>query len=260
MHQTLTRGSTVATRGPTVATILVVGFDAVTRAAISGQLGREGFRLLVARDEDEAVERVMSDGPGLALIDLDTTRADGMRICKALRACSLVPIILMSTQDCEADAVAGLDAGADDYMCQPHRLRELVARIRAALRRSPLAWRTDDREIVRVGDLVLDSSRHEVHLRGQKIELPLREFEVLEVLVSSPGRVWTRQALMLRVWGETPASGTKSLDVHIRRIRARIEDDPADPSRILTVRGVGYRYASEAAAAAAPAPFTAGSP
>lgn len=234
-------------RSASTPTLLMVGFDARFGGSLDADLRREGFRLLSARNRHEAFALLSEKRPSLALIHLDPIDPAGLHVCKELRVRSLVPIILVSSQDREADAVAGLDAGADDYVSQPQRFHELVARIRAALRRSPLAPPPEDRQVIRVGDVVLDPARHEVRVRDLEIELPLREFEVLEVLIANPGRVWTRQALMRRVWGETPASGTKSLDVHIRRIRARIEDDPSTPTRIVTVRGVGYKYAGDLA-------------
>lgn len=227
-------------------TILLVGFEERMAGTLDANLRPEGFRLLAARTEQEALAFLSQKAPRVALVHLDPMDPGALAVCKEIRARSLVPIILVSTHDVEAEhreahTIAALDAGADDYVSQPHRLHELVARVRAAMRRSP-ATRDGDDQVVQVGDLVLDQGRHEVRLRDRKVALPLREFEVLEALITNPGRVFSRHALMRRVWGETPPSGTKSLDVHIRRIRARIEDDPSKPQRIVTVRGVGYRY------------------
>ncbi len=150
----------------------------------------------------------------------------------------------------EIDAVVGLEVGADDYVTKPFRLRELIARVRAALRRVPVAHEDDEQpEVVEVGDVRLDAGRHEVYVRGTPVALPLKEFELLELLMTNAGRVLTRDVLIDRVWGPNYFGDTKTLDVHVKRLRSKIEVDPANPSRIVTVRGVGYRYERAAAAA-----------
>jgi two-component system response regulator RegX3 len=154
-----------------------------------------------------------------------------------------VPIIMVTAKNAEIDAVVGLEVGADDYVTKPFRLRELVARVRAALRRSPTNGSdSPEVEVIEVGDVHLDAARHEVSVRDQLVPLPLKEFELLELLLLNAGRVLTRDVLIDRVWGPNYYGDTKTLDVHVKRLRAKIEPDPAHPARLVTVRGVGYRY------------------
>lgn len=224
-------------------TVLVVQPDADVAEDLALMLALEGFRPVVVRSGAEALTRMATVDPSVVLVDFDLPDSGGgPGLCRQIRAQSGPPVIVLSRSDGEASVLASFDAGAADYMHQLSRLRELAARIRAALRRSPAPLRRHG-EVLVVGDLELDVERHEVRVGGRAVKLPLREFQLLRVLLSSPGKTWTRLALMRRVWGETPPSGTKSLDVHVKRIRARIETDPAAPARILTVRGVGYRYA-----------------
>jgi two-component system response regulator RegX3 len=165
-------------------------------------------------------------------------------VCRELRSRSQVPIIMVTARTAEIDAVVGLEVGADDYVTKPFRLRELVARVRAALRRG----RSDDAtpvsygDVIEVGDVRLDAGRHEVAVRGERVALPLKEFELLELLLANAGRVLTRDVLIDRVWGPNYYGDTKTLDVHVKRLRSKVEEDPAAPERIVTVRGVGYRY------------------
>lgn len=181
--------------------------------------------------------------PNLALISFELPDMSGLGLCRHVRAQSSQAVIFVAGLDAEAESLASYGEGADGYIRKPYRLRELDARIKAALRHSPATDQLDGSAIT-VGDVTLDLERHKVLVRGRVVELPLREFELLSFLLTHPGKVWTREALMRRIWGETPPSGTKSLDVHVRRIRGRIEEFPSRPSRILTVRGVGYRYAA----------------
>jgi two-component system response regulator RegX3 len=162
-----------------------------------------------------------------------------------------VPIIMVTARNSEIDAVVGLEIGADDYVTKPFRLRELIARVRAALRRIPSSEPDEEHhEVIEVGDVRLDAARHEVYVRGEPVALPLKEFELLEILMTNAGRVLTRDVLIDRVWGPNYFGDTKTLDVHVKRLRSKIELDPANPSRIVTVRGVGYRYERAAAIAA----------
>jgi two-component system response regulator RegX3 len=157
---------------------------------------------------------------------------------------------MVTARDAEIDAVVGLEVGADDYIAKPFRLRELIARVRATLRRvSPAADDGDRPDVVEVGDVRLDAGRHEVYVRGSPVALPLKEFELLELLMENAGRVLTRDVLIDRVWGPNYFGDTKTLDVHIKRLRSKVETDPTNPSRIVTVRGVGYRYERASAAA-----------
>jgi two-component system response regulator RegX3 len=224
--------------------ILVVDDEQSYRDALRVALEREGFRVEVAADGVEAIERFDAARPQLVLLDVMLPRISGVDVCRELRTRSQVPIIMVTARNAEIDAVVGLEVGADDYVTKPFRLRELVARVRAALRRG----RTDDGAVVQHGDVLeigevrLDAGRHEVRVRGEQVALPLKEFELLELLLANAGRVLTRDVLIDRVWGPNYYGDTKTLDVHVKRLRAKVEDDPASPERIVTVRGVGYRY------------------
>jgi len=226
--------------------ILVVDDEQSYRDALAVALEREGFRVELAADGVEAIELFESTRPALVLLDVMLPRVSGVDVCRAIRTRSQVPIIMVTARNAEIDAVVGLEIGADDYVTKPFRLRELIARIRAAMRRSPVATAAADPalddDVLEVGDVRLDSARHEVFVRGDAVSLPLKEFELLELLLANAGRVLTRDVLIDRVWGPNYYGDTKTLDVHIKRLRAKVEDDPANPARIVTVRGVGYRY------------------
>jgi two-component system response regulator RegX3 len=226
-------------------TILVVDDEQSYRDALSVALQREGFIVETAADGTEAVARFEATRPALVLLDVMLPQMSGVDVCRELRARSQVPIIMVTARNAEIDAVVGLEVGADDYVTKPFRLRELVARVRAALRRSP-SLEADELgvDVLEVGDVKLDVGRHEVHVRGDLVPLPLKEFELLELLLLNVGRVLTRDVLIDRVWGPNYYGDTKTLDVHVKRLRSKIETDPAHPARIVTVRGVGYRYES----------------
>jgi len=231
--------------------ILVVDDEESYRDALSIALQREGFAVATAADGPEAIERFDQTRPALVLLDVMLPRISGIDVCRELRSRSRVPIIMVTARNAEIDAVVGLEVGADDYVAKPFRLRELIARVRAALRRVPVA---DDGagedDVIEVGDVRIDSARHEVAVRGEAVALPLKEFELLELLVANAGRVLTRDVLIDRIWGPNYFGDTKTLDVHIKRLRGKIEPDPANPTRIVTVRGVGYRYERSDAARA----------
>jgi two-component system response regulator RegX3 len=224
--------------------ILVVDDEQSYRDALRVALEREGFRVEVAADGTEAIARFDAVRPALVLLDVMLPRISGIDVCRELRSRSQVPIIMVTARNAEIDAVVGLEVGADDYVTKPFRLRELVARVRASLRRG----RADDTgsaqlgEVLEIGDVRLDAARHEVAVRGERVALPLKEFELLELLLANAGRVLTRDVLIDRVWGPNYYGDTKTLDVHVKRLRAKVEDDPGKPERIVTVRGVGYRY------------------
>ncbi|TMK66765.1 MAG: response regulator transcription factor [Actinobacteria bacterium] len=224
--------------------ILVVDDEESYREALSVALQREGFIVETASDGTEALERFDASHPELVLLDVMLPRMSGIDVCRELRTRSRVPIIMVTARNGEIDTVVGLEVGADDYVTKPFRLRELVARVRAALRRAPAAPNDDDDsvDVLEEGDVRIDVGRHEVFVRGNLASLPLKEFELLELLMLNAGRVLTRDVLIDRVWGPNYYGDTKTLDVHVKRLRAKIEDDPAHPSRIVTVRGVGYRY------------------
>ena len=224
--------------------VLVVEDEESFVEALTLGLSREGFRVDVARDGAEALELVDDVRPDVVLLDLMLPKISGLDVCRQIRARSSVPIIMVTARDSEVDAVVGLEVGADDYVTKPYRLRELVARMRAVLRRATpgVDDGTPSGEAIEVGDVRLDPERHEVVVRGDEVALPLREFELLELLLSNAGRVLTRDVLIDRIWGPDYVGDTKTLDVHIKRLRSRIEDDPSQPKRITTIRGLGYRY------------------
>ncbi|MDQ1521376.1 MAG: two-component system, OmpR family, response regulator RegX3, partial [Actinomycetota bacterium] len=232
--------------------ILVVDDEQSYRDALSVALQREGFGVDTAADGIEAIDRFEASRPSLVLLDVMLPKMSGIDVCREIRSRSRVPIIMVTARNAEIDAVVGLEVGADDYVSKPFRLRELVARVRAALRRIPSIDDDDDafNDILEVGDVRIDPGRHEAYVRGEAVALPLKEFELLELLVANAGRVLTRDVLIDRIWGPNYFGDTKTLDVHIKRLRAKIETDPGYPSRIVTVRGVGYRYEKPAAAAA----------
>jgi two-component system, OmpR family, response regulator RegX3 len=230
--------------------ILVVDDEQSYRDALAVALQREGFLVDTASDGVEALARFDAARPALVLLDVMLPKISGIDVCRELRTRSRVPIIMVTAKTAEIDAVVGLEVGADDYVTKPFRLRELIARVRVALRRVPLADEDGEHlEVIEVGDVRLDAGRHEVYVRGTPVPLPLKEFELLELLMANAGRVLTRDVLIDRVWGPNYFGDTKTLDVHIKRLRSKVEADPASPSRIVTVRGVGYRYERVAAAA-----------
>jgi two-component system response regulator RegX3 len=223
--------------------VLVVDDEASYRDALTVALTAEGFLVDTAADGVEALEKFERSRPAVILLDVMLPRVSGIDVCRQIRATSRVPIIMVTAKGSEIDAVVGLEVGADDYVAKPFRLRELVARVRAALRRGHQDETVQEREdFVEVGDVLVDVSRHEVTVRGELVALPLKEFELLELLMLNAGRVLTRDVLIDRIWGPNYFGDTKTLDVHIKRLRAKVEDDPTKPTRIVTVRGVGYRY------------------
>jgi two-component system response regulator RegX3 len=231
--------------------ILVVDDEQSYREALAVALQREGFLVETAADGPEAIARFEVARPALVLLDVMLPKISGIDVCRELRSRSRVPIIMVTAKTGEIDAVVGLEVGADDYVTKPFRLRELIARVRAALRRSPTDEDTaDDGDVVlEIDEVRLDAGRHEVFVRSLPVALPLKEFELLELLMANAGRVLTRDTIIDRVWGPNYFGDTKTLDVHIKRLRSKIESDPAHPRRIVTVRGVGYRYERAAAVA-----------
>ena len=225
-------------------TILVVDDEPSYRDALSVALQREGFIVETAADGPEAVTKFDSVRPALVLLDVMLPQMSGVDVCREIRTRSQVPIIMVTARNAEIDAVVGLEVGADDYVTKPFRLRELVARVRAAMRRAPSGDGSagSPEDVIEVGEVRLDASRHEVFVRGRLVPLPLKEFELLELFMLNAGRVLTRDVLIDRVWGPNYFGDTKTLDVHVKRLRAKIESDPTNPARIITVRGVGYRY------------------
>ncbi|MEO7147188.1 MAG: response regulator transcription factor [Terrimesophilobacter sp.] len=204
-------------------------------------LEREGYQTTVVRDGIKALEAFEAGGVDLILLDLMLPGISGTEVCRRIRAESTIPIIMLTAKDSEVDIVVGLELGADDYVTKPYSSRELIARIRAVLRR-----RADESgavlDILESGDVRMDLERHAVRVRGEEIAIPLKEFELLEVLMRNSGRVLTRGQIIDRVWGSNYVGDTKTLDVHVKRIRNRIERDPSNPLMLTTVRGLGYRF------------------
>ena len=223
--------------------VLVVDDEESLLEAVRYALSREGFDVSVARDGGEAVRVFEAERPDLLVLDLMLPVMNGWDVCRRVRASSRVPIIMLTARDAEVDRVVGLEMGADDYVTKPFSVRELVARVRALLRRAAGGPEPsgEGTEIEATG-VRLDPERHEVRVRGELVTLPLKEFELLAVLMENRGRVLTRQTLIDRVWGFDYVGDTKTLDVHVKRLRARIEEDRHDPRLIVTVRGVGYRF------------------
>jgi two-component system response regulator RegX3 len=223
--------------------VLVVEDEESFIEALVVGLKREGFLVKVARDGVEAVDAFDTVRPDLVLLDVMLPRLSGIDVCRELRSRSRVPIIMVTAKGGEIDTVVGLEVGADDYVTKPYRLRELVARMRAVLRRSPPSESAaPGGDVLEVGDVRLDAERHEVYVRNVPVSLPLKEFELLELLLANAGRVLTRETLIDRVWGPHYVGDTKTLDVHVKRLRSKIEDDPGSPRRITTIRGLGYKF------------------
>jgi two-component system, OmpR family, response regulator RegX3 len=230
---------------PTPTTVLVVEDEESFIDALSVGLAREGFRIQVARDGAQALDMFDAIAPDLVLLDVMLPKVSGIDVCRELRARSKVPIIMVTAKASEIDTVVGLEVGADDYVSKPYRLRELVARMRAVLRRVPagtVAPEERDGEVLAVGDVTLDPDRHEVTIRGEEVQLPLKEFELLTILLENAGRVLPRDLLIDRVWGHDYVGDTKTLDVHVKRLRAKVEPDPSHPVHIVTIRGLGYKF------------------
>jgi two-component system response regulator RegX3 len=225
-----------------MARILVVEDEDSFSDALSYLLGREGFEVGLADTGTKAIEEFDRNGADLVLLDLMLPGLSGTEVCRQLRSRSSVPIIMLTAKDSEVDKVVGLELGADDYVTKPYSSRELVARINAVLRRnSEGSFSGDDGHVLAAGPVRMDTERHLVSVNNESVNFPLKEFELLEFLMRNSGRVLTRMQLIDRVWGSDYVGDTKTLDVHIKRLRAKIEVDPAVPVLIQTVRGLGYK-------------------
>lgn len=221
--------------------ILVVEDEESLSEAIAFLLSKEGFDVEIAATGPSAIEKFELNGADLILLDLMLPGLSGTEVCRQIRTKSSVPIIMLTAKDSEIDKVVGLELGADDYVTKPYSSRELIARIRAVLRRGELVDGSAEVGVLAVGPVRLDIDRHIITVNGLPISLPLKEFELLEFLMRNSGRVLTRMQLIDRVWGSDYVGDTKTLDVHIKRLRAKIEKDPANPEFIQTVRGMGYK-------------------
>jgi two-component system, OmpR family, response regulator RegX3 len=224
-----------------VTRILIVEDEPSLSEPLSFLLRREGYDTEIAADGREALAAFDRDGADLVLLDLMLPGLPGTEVCRELRTRSAVPIIMLTAKDSEVDIVVGLELGADDYVTKPYSTRELLARIRAVLRRRVEVEGLDD-AVLEVGPVRMDVDRHAVSVGGGEVAMPLKEFELLELLLRNAGRVLTRGQLIDRIWGADYFGDTKTLDVHIKRIRSKIETDPSQPTLLLTVRGLGYRF------------------
>jgi two-component system, OmpR family, response regulator RegX3 len=221
--------------------VLVVEDEESFSDALSYMLRREGYETVVAADGVDALAEFERAGADIVLLDLMLPGLPGTEVCRSLRAKSSVPIIMLTAKDTEVDKVVGLELGADDYVTKPYSARELVARMRAVLRRRSEAEPVGESTLA-AGPVRLDVERHVVAVDGQPVALPLKEFDLLELLLRNAGRVLTRGQLIDRVWGADYVGDTKTLDVHVKRLRAKLEPDPANPRHLLTVRGLGYKF------------------
>ena len=230
--------------------ILIVEDEEAYRESLAFNLRREGFEVAEAADGESGLEMARGGGFDLVLLDLMLPGISGTEVCRRLRATSEVPVIMVTAKDEVVDRIIGLEIGADDYVTKPYSYRELLARIRAVLRRrsSALAEEEVNDEVVEVGGITVWVDRHEVTVEGEEVAMPLREFELLEYLARNADRVLTRGQLMDRVWGAGYVGDSKTLDVHVKRLRSKIEADPSSPSRLVTVRGLGYKLVSGAKA------------
>ncbi|MCR4397780.1 MAG: response regulator transcription factor [Firmicutes bacterium] len=221
--------------------VLVVDDEKPIASIIRFNLEREGFDVLVAHDGESAVSMAESESPDLIILDIMLPKMDGLEVCRAIRRKSRVPIIFLTAKEQEIDKVVGLELGADDYVTKPFGMRELVARVKALFRRSRPPEPGEER--LHVGGILIDLKSYEVWRKGEKIPLTYREFELLKFLASNPGRVFSRRVLLDRVWGYEYYGDTRTVDVTIRRLREKIEEDPGDPKLIVTKRGIGYCFA-----------------
>lgn len=222
--------------------ILLVEDEVALSEPLAFLLEREGFTVTVAEDGAAALKTFDHATHDLILLDLMLPQVSGTEVCRQIRSYSQVPIIMLTAKDSEVDIVVGLELGADDFVTKPYKSRELLARIRAVLRRNSHSDAMSGDGVIEIGDIRLDADRHSLSVRGVVTPMPLKEFELLEYLMMNSGRVLTRGQLIDRVWGANYFGDTKTLDVHIKRIRGRIEADPAEPTLLVTVRGLGYRF------------------
>jgi two-component system response regulator RegX3 len=222
--------------------VLVVEDEESFSDALSYMLRREGFEVAVCATGPDAIDIFDRNGADLVLLDLMLPGLPGSEVCRRLRERSSVPVIMLTAKDSEIDKVVGLELGADDYVTKPFSSRELVARMRAVLRRRGEDGQVNGESVLESGPVRMDVDRHVVTVRGEAAAFPLKEFELLEVLLRNSGRVLTRMQLIDRVWGADYVGDTKTLDVHIKRLRAKVETDPANPLHIITVRGLGYKF------------------
>jgi len=223
--------------------VLIVDDEALIADSVDYALRKEGFQVITARDGAQALAMAREQQPDLVILDIMLPVMSGLEVCRAIRKESSMPIIMLTAKSEEVDRVVGLELGADDYVIKPFSMRELIARTKAVLRRSQMMRDSGKHDVIKAGDVIVDSKRRVVQVRDKTLYLPLKEFELLRVLVKNRDRVLTREALLDSVWAEDAYDNTRTLDVHIRWLREKIEDDPSSPKRITTIRGVGYMFA-----------------
>ena len=224
------------------ARILVVEDEVSLADTVRYNLEREGYAVAVANDGRQALERFRDERPGLVILDLMLPEISGLDVCRQIRQISNVPIVMVTAKDSEADKVAGLEIGADDYVTKPFSIRELISRVRAHLRRAGMRSAEAADDVLSGGPVELDVARHEVQVRGETVGFPPKEFELLETFLRRKGRLLTRDFLIEEVWGAGYFGDTKTLDVHVKRIRRKVEEDPHQPAHLVTVRGLGYKF------------------
>jgi DNA-binding response OmpR family regulator len=227
---------------PDSATILLVDDEDAVQKLLTYPLEQEGYRVVQARDGEEALERFAAEQVDLVVLDVMLPKLDGLEVCKRLRGRSLVPIIMLTARDDELDKVLGLELGADDYITKPFSIREFRSRVRALLRRASAQAAPGEDEVISTDGMRIDVARRRVEVRDEPVELTYVEFELLRTLAARPGRVFTRQMLLEALWGDSAYREPRTIDVHVRHLREKLEQDAAAPEFILTVRGVGYRF------------------
>lgn len=225
--------------------ILIIDDDQALVTSLGAGLRDEGFAVVSACSGEDALDCLVRESPDLVILDLMLPGLDGMTVCRMIRRSSPVPVIMLTAKKDDVDKIVGLEIGADDYVTKPFNFRELLARVKSALRRPEMdGYEVSDKpDISTIRSLTVDFSRREVRVEGKLVVLPLKEYELLAVMARKPGRVFERDDLLCRIWGDDFYGEEKTLDVHVRRLRAKIEPDPANPTYILTVRGVGYKIA-----------------